>query len=290
MDKNEVSLKIEEIFAEKKSSDFNILARDISSIWKKGKITKGANLIKKDQREQSGFIGIDFKFLELIAKAICKNIKKNPVDFLPLAITLWKDFGREGRIISTYLFGQIILKQPAEVISTCKELTKTCISWEECDNMAMKGLEPIFRKETEEYLDTLNSWIIDENKWIKRAAATIVGRLPMVKKEYTMKCLNIIIPGFDHKDLDVMRAYSFALRISARGDIKTLKTFIKENTGGQTYSKIWIFSDFIKSMTKKFLPEFKELLPDYEKWEASLSDPRSLKTIKSAIKILKSLN
>lgn len=284
-----VSLEIEKIFSKYNYSDFTNLAIKISHLWEKGNITKGANLIKKEQREQSKFIGIDFKLLELIGKEICKNIKNIPIDFVPLAINLWKDFGREGRLISTYIFGQLILNKPDELITVCKDLVKDCASWEECDNMAMKGLEPIFRKYPEKYLDTLNTWVIDKNKWVKRTSVTIIGRLVMVKGEYTIKCLNMITPCLEDNDADVMKANSFALRVSSRGNLNELSKYIKENIGGDNYSKIWVFADFIKSMTKKFLPEFKELQPYYEKWRKTLSKAKSIKTIDSALKILESL-
>jgi len=40
-------------------------------------------------------------------------------------------------------------------------------------------------------------------------------------------------------------------------------------------------------MTKSILPEIKPLLPLYEKWKESLTDKMAIKSIDSAIKLLK---
>ena len=60
---------------------------------------------------------------------------------------------------------------------------------------------------------------------------TAIGRLPMKRPEYTQTCLNIIIPCLDQEDLDVRRACSFAIRLSARGNIEKVVDFLKENIG-----------------------------------------------------------
>jgi hypothetical protein len=50
----------------------------------------------------------------------------------------------------------------------------------------------------------------------------------------------------------------------------------------------WVLCDVIRSMTKKFLPEFAPLLPKYQAWagDASLS-AKERRSVESAVNILK---
>jgi 3-methyladenine DNA glycosylase AlkD len=185
------------------------------------------------------------------------------------------------------VLGQMVIDAPEQVVSVCKELVKTSISWEDCDNM-MEGIEPLIRKEPELYLTMLDSWLQDENKWVRRCALTVIGRLPMKRPDYTAQCLDMVVPCLDDNDQDIKRAASFAIRMGARGDIEAVLTFIRTHATGTSPARIWVFSDVIRSMTKKFLPHFKDMLPVYEAWLHTVDNPRSQKSLQSAIRILKS--
>jgi hypothetical protein len=47
-----------------------------------------------------------------------------------------------------------------------------------------------------------------------------------------------------------------------------------------------VLCDAMRSMTKKLLPQFKELLPIYENW-LTVVDPKSQRSVASAIKALR---
>jgi hypothetical protein len=53
-------------------------------------------------------------------------------------------------------------------------------------------------------------------------------------------------------------------------------------------ASIWVLCDAMRSMTKKFLPHFKRLLPVYESWVDAV-DARSQRSVASAIKVLESV-
>jgi 3-methyladenine DNA glycosylase AlkD len=183
------------------------------------------------------------------------------------------------------------LSDPERVIPIIYELAKTSISWEDCDQLAMEALEPIVRKRPEEYLERLGGWVSDENKWVRRVAITVIGRLPMKRADYTRTCLEMVEPAFGDEDLDVRRALSFAIRMGARGDPRLVRDFLAAQLEQRSDpASIWVLCDVIRSMTKKFLPEFADLLPLYERWAAdpalSAKDRRS---VESAVKTLRSV-
>ena len=224
--------------------------------------------------------------LKATGKEVGRAARKRVDDFLPLRQLLWDKYGREGRIVAATALHPMELAEPEMVIPFVRELARTSISWEDCDQLAMEALEPIVRKKPEKYLAALESWVRDENKWVQRAAVTVIGRLPMKRGEYTARCLEMIEPALGDPDRDVRRAVSFAIRMGARGDPAAVRTFIEEHSGNADPNVIWVMCDAMRSMTKKFLPQFKALLPVYERW-LEVADAKSRRSIEGAIKALR---
>jgi hypothetical protein len=111
----------------------------------------------------------------------------------------------------------------------------------------------------------------------------------MKQPDYTSRSLALVEPLLDDEELDVKRAVSFAIRLSARGDIKPVREFLARNVPPENPAATWVLCDAIRSMTKKFLPEFLSLLPLYEEWAADPSlSTKERKSVESAVRILKS--
>jgi 3-methyladenine DNA glycosylase AlkD len=151
----------------------------------------------------------------------------------------------------------------------------------------MNALEPIVRKEPEQWLSAMESWLADENKWVRRAGVTAVGRLPMKYPDYTVRCLELTEQLLWDDELDVKRAVSFAIRLTARGQVEPVRDFLARHVPPKDPMATWVLCDSIRSMAKKLLPEFASLLPQYEQWAA---DPalrgQDRRSIESAVKIL----
>jgi 3-methyladenine DNA glycosylase AlkD len=160
------------------------------------------------------------------------------------------------------------------------------MAWEDCDQLAMSALEPIVRKDPEGYLDRLAPWVADENKWVRRAAITAIGRLPMKRADCTARCLELVEPALGDSDLDVKRALSFAIRVSARGQVAPVHDFILTHRDAADADSIWVLCDVIRSMTKALLPQFADLLPIYQAWMQT-ADARTKRSVESAINTLR---
>lgn len=268
-------------------TDANSLAVSLEKLWLMAE-RKSTGLIKEELQEKLKVVGTDVNILKAIGQTVGKASKKEVDMFVLLSEILWNRYGLEGRIVAAHILSFLNEKDPDRIITVCYNLLQNCITWGECDNMAY-GIEPIIRKKPKEYLDRLIPWLTNENKWIRRAALNVLARLPMKQPAFTKQALDMIIPCLEFDDNDVRRTCSFAIRMSARGDIKACYSFIEENTGGDNANKIWIFCDAMRSMTKQFLPEFKPLLPLYKKWLNDTQNPKSDKSLKAAIKLLESL-
>ena len=260
-------------------------ASELQSIWLKAKPLESTPLIKQEAREKLKAIGTPVPVLKAIGKEVGRAARKRVDDFLPLMQLLWDEYGREGRIVAATALHPMELAEPEKLIPFIRELARTSISWEDCDQLAMEALEPIVRKKPEEYLTALESWVGDESKWVRRAAITVIGRLPMKRADYTARCLEMLEPALDDPDRDVRRSISFAIRMGARGDPGAVQAFIEKHSGSTDPNVIWVMCDAMRSMTKKFLPEFKALLPVYKRW-LEIADAKSRRSIEGAIKAL----
>ena len=246
--------------------------------------------IKAELRDQQETVGISIPALKAVGKELGKAARKRGDDFVPLARMLWDDYGREGRVVAALLLGAIELVNPTKVVPLLMVLCRTCITWEDADRLAMDALEPIVRKQPEQWLGALEPWLTDANKWVRRAGVTVVGRLPMEHSTYTTHCLELTERLLFDKDSDVKAAVSFAIRICARGEMGPVRDFLARHVPPSNPAAGWVLCDAIRSMTKSFLPEFVPLLPRYEQWATdpalSAQDRRS---VESALKTLRSV-
>jgi 3-methyladenine DNA glycosylase AlkD len=288
MTKQDIVDKLNHLLSDYTPDTVTHIAGDIEKLWLQSDDLRTTRLIKEEQKKKLKASGVSLDVLKSIGKTIGRHAKGKEAGHLPLASRLWNNHNREGRIVAACLLGEIVLALPEPVFTLSRTLAASTISWEDADNMIM-SVEPAVRKNPDVYFPMLDEWFKDSCKWIRRIAITIAGRLPMKKPGYTDLCLKKILVTIEDEDIDVRRATSFAIRLCARGNFKKVVEFVKRNTGGTAYGKIWVFSDVIRSMTKKFLPEFKEVLPLYEKWKAHLSDSKSIKSLDAAIKLLKQI-
>jgi len=244
--------------------------------------------IKAEQREQQETVGIPVPVLRSIGKEVGKVARKRVDDFIPLARLLWDDYGREGRVVAVIFLGAMELADPETTVPLVMELCHTCITWEDADQMAMSALEPIVRKEPEQWLGAMEPWLADENKWVRRVGVVVVGRLPIQHPAYATRCLELTDRLLLDEDVDVKKAVSFAIRLVARGEIEPVRDFLARHVPPENPAATWVLCDAVRSMTKKFLPEFVSLLPLYERWAAdptlSAKDRRS---VESAVKTLR---
>jgi len=243
--------------------------------------------IKIEQRKLQETVGIPVPVLQTIGKEIAKTAKKRVDDYIPLACLLWDEYGREGRVVAVYPLGSMELVDPKKLLPLILDACRTCLTWEDADQLSMRALEPIVRKDPQIWLPALEPWLVDENKWVRRAAVTAIGRLPMKHPAYTALCLELAGSLLYDREMDVKRATSFAIRLSARGEMAEMVKFLEAQVPPTNPAATWVLCDVIRSMTKSFLPEFESLLPKYQQWEQEPSlSTRDQRSVESAVKVL----
>jgi 3-methyladenine DNA glycosylase AlkD len=249
---------------------------------------KSVDVIKTELREQQETVGIPVAVLRAIGKEIGKVARKRVDDFCPLARLLWEEYGREGKGVAVDMLGPMELAKPETIVPLVMELCRTCVTWEDADRLAMYALEPVVRKQPEVWLDVLEPWLADENKWLRRAAVTVAGRLAMKHPTYTARCLELSERLLLDDEVDVKKAVSFAIRLCARGEVAPVRDFLARHVPPRDPAATWVLCDAVRSMAKKLLPEFASLLPLYEQWAVDPAlDNKDRRSVESAVKTLK---
>jgi 3-methyladenine DNA glycosylase AlkD len=244
--------------------------------------------IKAEERQRQETVGIPVEVLRTIGRQVGMTARKRVSDYVPLGRRLWDDHGREGRVVSAVMLGHMELAEPERIIPVLLELCRTCLTWEDADQLAMRALEPIVRKDPEQWLGTLEGWLTDESKWVQRAGITVIGRLPMKHPSTTFLCLELSEQLLCAEEKEVRKALSFAIRLCARGQIEPVRAFLARHVPPDDPAATWALCDVVRRMTRQFQPELVPLLPLFEAWEA---DPelggRDRRSVASAVKALR---
>ena len=249
---------------------------------------KSIAVIKADLREKQETVGIPVPVLKSIGKQIGKKASLNVDDYIPLVQLLWHDYGREGRVVALIPLGKMELVDPERIVPLLKEMCSTCLTWEDVDRLAMDALEPVVRQHPEDWLPALSPWLDDENKWIRRASVIVVGRLPMKSPMYAGQCLEMLENVLYDQDTDVKKAVSFAVRLVAKGDVASVRSFLEKHVPPSDPAATWVLCDIIRSMAKKLLPDFLDVLPRYEAWQTDPAlSPKDRRSVESAVMTLR---
>ncbi len=289
MRKQELADQLETILREYDPALPEKTAEQLRELWLQFE-PKSVAGIKAELRAKQETVGIPVPVLQAIGKGISKAAGKKAEVFLPLAQLLWDAYGREGRVVAAYPLGTIELANPEKIVPLLRQMCRTCLTWEDADRLAMYAIEPVVRQKPDEWLAALEPWLEDENKWVRRAGVTVIGRLPMKHPAYTEPCLQLAARLLHDEEVDVKKAVSFAIRLVARGEIGPVRDFLAQHVPAKDPAAIWVLCDVIRSMTNNYLPAFVELLPLYEEWGADSSlSAQDRRSVESAIKTLKKM-
>ncbi|NDJ76371.1 MAG: DNA alkylation repair protein [Chloroflexi bacterium] len=287
MNKDEIKARTQGIIAEYDSGSPQPAANALRAYWLtfEPKSTAG---VKAEQRAEQDHAGTPVDVLRVIGGELGKAARKAVPDFVPLARILWDEYGREGRIVAAVCLGPMQLADPERIFPLLLGLARTCHTWEDADQLAMNAVEPVVRKFPEAWLAPLEPWLADDNKWVRRIAITVVGRLAMKRGDYAPRCLVLAERLLLDPETDVKRAVSFAIRLTAKGDAAPVRDFLARHVPPDDPAATWVLCDTIRSMAKRLLPEFVALLPVYEAWAGNPAlDGTARRSVASAVSTLR---
>ena len=287
---NAIAEQVASIIKSYTPSNPEMAAKALREFWLQFAPNRGMELVKAEQRERLEAVGIPAPILKAIGNEIARVARQDVRGFVPLAQLLWDEHGREGHVVALVMFGAMELVEPERVVPLLKDLCGRCISWEDADRLAMDALEPIVRKHPDKWLTEIAVWLNDQNKWLRRASVTVIGRLPMRHPTYVSQCLEFTKQLLFDTDTDVRRAVSFAIRLCAKVDAELVCAFLREQVPASNPAAVWVLCDVIKSMDRKTKAAFSPLLPRYKEWSAATDlSSKDRRSIESAIEVLQAL-
>lgn len=125
--------------------------------------------------------GVRVPDLRAIAKAIGKQYKKQTDDLIGLSVDLWKQKSREHRLIALFVLAGLRSISTATRWELGVRFLPDISDWEICDQMC-HALTGAALAEDPRYMDELESWIADENLWVRRVA--IVSTILLRRANY----------------------------------------------------------------------------------------------------------
>jgi 3-methyladenine DNA glycosylase AlkD len=285
--KEEIKSQVEMLMKSFEPSASRKTADGLRNIWL-GYEAKSITGIKEEERAKQETVGISVFVLQTIGNEVAKTARQRVGEFIPLMKMLWDEYGREGRVVSVFPLGKMELANPETILPLTLALCRSCYTWEDADQLAMRAVEPIVRKDPEIWLPKIEPWLEDENRWVRRTGVTVIGRLPMKHATYTSRCLELAGSLLLDQEEVVKKATSFAIRLCARGEIQPVIMFLEEHVPPPNPAASWVLCDVIRSMARAFMPDFAPLLPLYEQWLLDEDlDPKSRRSVESAIRVLR---
>ena len=102
-------------------------------------------------------MGVPVPVLRAIGQVIGNHARarRQVADFVPLVERLWERYGREGRIVAAVALGHMELAEPDLIVPVIYQFAQGCAYWEDCDQLAMKALEPVLRRDPDTWFDRL---------------------------------------------------------------------------------------------------------------------------------------
>ncbi len=112
--------------------------------------------------------GLYIPQLRTLAKHVAQTYKKDTNFCRSIALASWPRGSREHRMFALLLLDQVKLP-PAEAWELGLQLLPDLLTWEDCDQLCGSTLGRALAADPA-YMDKLETWLDDENFWVRRAA------------------------------------------------------------------------------------------------------------------------
>jgi 3-methyladenine DNA glycosylase AlkD len=114
--------------------------------------------------------GVRVPTLRAMGNALVKQYKAQPEALIDLSLSLWDQHTREHRLIALFILVGLKKKlTPSKRWELGMRFLPDIADWELCDQMCHALLGQALAEDPG-YLDQLESWIDDDNFWVRRAA------------------------------------------------------------------------------------------------------------------------
>jgi 3-methyladenine DNA glycosylase AlkD len=113
--------------------------------------------------------GVRVPKLRKLARGVVKTYHRDSESLQRIAAESWNRGSREHRLLAVFILAGVKGMEPEQLWSFGVRFLPDVSNWEECDQLCHATLGEALAREPE-YMDELESWLDDENFWVRRAA------------------------------------------------------------------------------------------------------------------------
>jgi 3-methyladenine DNA glycosylase AlkD len=125
--------------------------------------------------------GVKVPLLRKLSREVIQTYKDGKDEIVKLAEVCWSRGSREHQLVALFLLAGIKMKA-AECWELGVRFLPEVDNWESCDQLCMALLGQALA-EAPQYIDVLETWLHDENVWVRRAALVATVYLRQAKYE-----------------------------------------------------------------------------------------------------------
>lgn len=186
---------------------------------------ENAGLMKKYMKDHFPFLGIKSPLRKELEKQFFKETEILKEDFnKDFVIGLWEKDEREYQYTAITYMGKFIKKLPKDIIPFLERLITTKSWWDSVDSIAPLVGE-LARKYPEVIEETIDSWAVHDNFWLRRSA--ILFQLKYKQQTNEDLLYKYIVKNADSKEFFIQKAIGWALREYSKTNSLSVKAFIE---------------------------------------------------------------
>jgi len=180
--------------------------------------------------------GLRVRHMRAIAKAVARHYGKDAAVGRAIALESWRRASREHRLFALFLLENLKLP-PEESWELGTRFLPDVITWEDCDQLCAALLGRALSRDPA-YMDTLESWLGDENFWVRRAALVSTAYLRRARFEPELACdldrraLAMCAALLDDPEPYIRKAVDWAAREVLRRHYDLARAWLIEQAAG----------------------------------------------------------
>lgn len=162
--------------------------------------------------------GVRVPRLRELARGVVRKYRSQPGELIKIAVASWERGSREHRLVAVFLLSR--LKKgldPRERWSLGVRFLPDVSNWEECDQLCHALLGEALAK-SPEFMDELETWLDDDNIWVRRGAlvSTVLLRRAAfpdtLARELDRRALGMCERLLDDPEKYIRKAVDWAIR------------------------------------------------------------------------------
>lgn len=219
------------------STDYTSLAEAISTLLAEhadpGRAREMAAYMKTDMP----FYGVPAGVRDEIVRAFLPQIRPaSHEDYANLVGTLWNRPHREEKYIAVRIARKFRLFIDVPALPLYERMIREGAWWDLVDETASHLVGGVLAREPEQTWPVLDTWVLDENMWIRRTALLAQLRRKKQTDEARLFCYCLALA--DEKEFFIRKSIGWALREYAYTNPDAVREFLAKH--GNRFSKLTI--------------------------------------------------